>query len=786
MSAALFCAAVVCLFCVVTSSEDVLNYMVTEEVPIGTFVGNIATDIGLWEDHDSAEMQQFRYRFLEPSEDSAFFSINDVSSVIQVAQTIDRDVLCPRMATCQISQEAAAVSPEGQFLVFSLNFIIQDTNDNWPQFSAASIVIEIPESAVIGSLYNLPTALDLDSTLFSIKEYTLSESEEFDLVVTNIGSDTTTVQLSLKATLDREERDFYQVVLYAYDGGDPPHSDALRINVTVTDANDHGPVFPNSTVSISVSEGAPLYSAIAQLTAEDPDLGVNGQVTYVLSSANDARTLELFSVNPITGDILLQGLLDFETRTQFLVIVEARDAGINSQPGYCTLEVNILDANDNPPEIIVNTLEGTTNAEVPENKPSGRFVAHVTVRDRDTGEGGEFHCVISDARFLLNPLGETRYEVLTAQSFDRETLEEHFVDILCQDYGVPSMSSSRQIVVTITDENDNPPIFSQNTYFVEMDENNYFDKIVMQVNATDEDLGRNGEVRYLIEDPFQDLVTVDFITGVIRANAVFDYEDKSEVIFRVVAMDNGNSPLSSTCTVTLLIRDTNDEVPVFKDPDYSFVVMENRPRGLEIGVVSATDADSDLYNQVEYELQADRGTSDAFAVDPHSGIVRTTRELDRETRELYTLTILAVNRGVLPTLSGSVLVTISVMDENDNMPLFVFPTQQNATLRISNRVPSGSWVGAIVAQDRDLGSNGRLRYSILGGNEGDTFVVDPDTGDIRTQADLSHLDLKIFEVLVNVQDHGTPQHSANAMLHIQVRERQSTCVPEACIKGRDK
>ena len=238
----------------------------------------------------------------------------------------------------------------------------------------------------------------------------------------------------------------------------------------------------------------------------------------------------------------------------------------------------------------------------------------------------------------------------------------------------------------------------------------------------------------------------------------------------MTASDHGSPRRTSTCTVILDIEDVNDSAPKFSDEVYNFLVKENMPPGTIVGRTEASDQDLAPGNKFQYDYVAiNENDQDTFAMNPKNGTVTLLKKLDREQKEIYLL------RGIVrdlqkPLLSSTVTINIHVEDVNDNYPVFIFPTLNNDTIRISNRVVVGHKFTRLQAEDKDSGNNGKtgIKFSIRAGNEKEYFILDSSTGLISVKKALDHISFQEFKLQVFAEDGGSPAKSALGMLHVEV------------------
>jgi protocadherin delta 1 len=626
-------------------------------------------------------------------------------------------------------------------------------------------------------------------------------------------------------------------MLIALDGGTPPLSGSLEINIVLTDANDNAPQFAQAQYETNVPENTRPGTTLVLLSAADNDQGLNGRVTYLLDPSTTGRDATLFRVDNVTGALLLIRSLDYELSRTHTLSVIAKDGGLQPQSAIARVVISIDDVNDVAPIVVFSTMqqqasntgnrdsneEGTQQSsvvEVMENLPSGTFVAQMTATDADTGDGGKVACQVasdSDRLFSLqktsvdNEGGGSKntveYRVVTNTQLDRENQDSHRVRIVCSDSGQPRLSSTSTLVVNVGDQNDNAPFFLRQVYHVMLAENNAIGDIVTAMNASDQDVGNNARLTYSIaflrrnnhnhvhqhsHGPLvRDLLSIEPRTGVIRALVKFDYEsaaDREGYLFRVTVMDSGEPVRSAVTTLNLTIQDMNDEYPVFKEERYVFFVKENTPPPSDVGVIEATDGDGPRYSQIVYSIHhqdGDRSVGSSgrrFAVDAYTGRLVTIRPLDRELQATHTLVVQASNplagssessiRDDV-TIASFVNVTVVVLDENDNAPVFRNPSLSNSTVVVRNDVPVGYVVTRLLAVDPDMGGGGTVTYAIVSGNDDGNFHVDTVNGELTTSRFLTSYVNNVRKLTVSAQDAETPPRSTLAILYVHVAQRGS-------------
>ncbi|XP_037531217.1 protocadherin-10 isoform X2 [Nematolebias whitei] len=655
---------VICLLlcaCVVDLVLAQIRYSIPEELEHGAFVGNIAEDLGL----DVAKLSARRFRIVSGAK-KQYLEVNLENGILFVNEKIDREELCERSPSCFLHLQVVIENP---LELYRVEVEILDVNDNSPSFPWTEFNLDVTESAAPGSRFPLESAQDQDVGTNSLRSYQLSSNAHFALNIQTRNDGSKFAELVLDTPLDREQQKKHDMVLTAFDGGSPERSGTALITVTVLDANDNVPVFDRSVYRASLVENAPRGTLVLKLNASDLDEGSNGEVTYAFSGHAPLKVRELFSVDPYMGEIRVKGVVDYEKASVYELYVQAKDRGPSAVAVHSKVLVDILDVNDNAPEVILTSV----STPVQEDAPPGTVIAVISVMDRDSGENGNVDCQIpSNVPFQLHTSFKNYYTLVSSESLDRETVSEYNITLTARDLGSPSLSTRKTLLVQVSDINDNPPRFSQPSYTVYVTENNAPGASICSVTAFDPDSNQNAYLSYSILEgqiqgmPVSTYVSINSDNGNIYALRSFDYEQLRNFQILVQAQDAGFPPLASNVTVNVFVLDQNDNAPVVVSPlpKNGTVATEVVPRSVDAGYlvtkITALDADAGQNSRLSYQvLQA---TDPAlFSVALYTGEIRTIRRLAEKDATRQRLVVLVKDNGQ-PPLSATVSIVLTVVE----------------------------------------------------------------------------------------------------------------------------
>nr|XP_054595053.1 protocadherin alpha-3-like [Nothobranchius furzeri] len=644
-----------------------LRYSISEEVNEGTVVGNIAKDLGL----DKSSLRDRRYRIVSSDADP-LFHVSQNDGILYVSRKIDREKVCAQSGACSINLKTVLENP---LEVHYVRVEVMDVNDHSPSFQENETTLEISESVLPGARFQLRAAGDPDSGHLSVQQYKLSQNEHFRLEIKDKEEDDgNTPILVVQKPLDRETAGSHLLVLTALDGGKPPKTGTMNIIINVLDINDNAPVFSDDNYPIMLNENPRSGTKVTQVNATDLDEGTNGDVVYSLSKTNKPYILNLFEMNPVTGELSVKGFIDYEEKDKYQIVIHASDKGIAPLTAEKSVRIKIVDVNDNAPEIEVTSFSSS----IPEDSRPGTTVALISVNDLDSGLNGKVICSINqEVPFSLSPsLQDKMFSIVTKSPLDREKQSHYDLTITAKDAGQPPLSSEKTIRVVVSDVNDNSPEFTLSPYTFYITEGNNPGASVFSVKASDGDEGDNAVISYhIVRDRDEHSKLTSFLNinsenGQITALRSFDFETVKTFQFQVVASDSGSPSLSSNVTVNVFILDQNDNAPVILYPvssNGSAEGVEEVPRNVNAGhlvtKVRAYDADIGYNGWLLFSLQEVTDHS-LFGLDRYTGQIRTLRSFTETDEAEHKLLILVKDNGNV-SLSATATVIVKVVEPKE-------------------------------------------------------------------------------------------------------------------------
>ncbi|XP_007554055.1 protocadherin-20 [Poecilia formosa] len=735
------------------SQAKELIYKIKEGLPKGTFIGAIGVDLRL----DFTVEPPFLFSLTQKKVSEQYVNINNTTGELYTsAAEIDRETLCPYSSEeqgCFLSLDVF-VLPQQYFQLVKVKLLIEDVNDNRPKFPTDEIRMSVPENTPINGRFAVEqSAIDPDLGIYGVQTYWLvNDFGVFTLDVEENDGGELTPFLIVTNFLDRETQAEYVTDIIAEDGGTPPLLGAATLKIAITDVNDNCPKFTESQVNVTLHGNTSKGAQLARLHAFDPDLGANAQISYAYSERVPRDTRSLFHLDKITGGIKLARKLDFITTTFYKLTVLANGPGCI--PAVATVTVYITKVVTGPPAVIPRYIAPEKDGVVTlkESEPAFSPIAFFTIKNMDKSQ--RVDCYLEGfGPFRLVPYQQLENEYLleTTETLDYERTQEYELILVANN--TQGLIIKTFLKVQVLDENDNAPVFQQSLVEISIEENNSPNTFLTQLQASDPDSESRGEVIYILGGDTPGIFVVDHLTGVLTVATSLDREEKEKYRFIVRAVDQGTPRRESIATVVVTVLDRNDNSPRFINKDFTFFVPENFPGYGEIGVLSVTDPDAGKNGWVALSIL---NGSDIFMIDTGRGALRAKTSLDREQQGTYQLWIEAADGGV-PALSSVTMVTVLLLDVNDNPPVVLFPQSNQSYMLVLPDTTPGTSIAEVYAVDKDTGMNAVIAYSIIKrkGGEPGSFAIDPETGNITLKRELSNRGL--YSLLVKVSDHGQPE-----------------------------
>ncbi|XP_034019490.1 cadherin EGF LAG seven-pass G-type receptor 1 isoform X2 [Thalassophryne amazonica] len=623
-----------------------------------------------------------------------------------------------------------------------------------PKFQLPSYQVSVPENEPAGTQVITLKATDPNDGEAGRLEYTIeaifdSRSSDFFSIDSQTGA-VTTLQM-----LDREVKDTHVFKVTVSDNGTPKKSDVSYLTITVSDTNDHSPVFEQTEYRVSIRENVEVGFEVMTIRATDGDAPSNANMIYKI--LNDDGVNTVFEIDPRNGLVRIRERPDRETMAHYQLIVEANDQGKDPGPRSITATVHITveDENDNYPQF----SEKKYVVQIPENVAVNTKVIQVEATDKDEGNNAkvQYSIISGNVRgqfYIHSPTGV----IDVINPLDYEMIREYNLRIKAQDGGRPPLiNGTGLVVVQVVDVNDNTPMFVSTPFQATVLENVAIGYSVIHIQAIDSDSGENALLEYRLTDttpgfPF----TINNGTGWITVSTELDRETTEFYTFGVEARDHGISVMSSSASVSITVLDVNDNVPTFTEKTYSLKINEDAMVGTSVLTVTAVDRD--VNSVVTYQISSGN-TRNRFAITSQSGggLITLALPLDYKQERQYVLTITATDG----TRHDTAQVFINVTDANTHRPVF-----QNANYQayLSEDQPVGSTVVVISAIDEDTGENARITY-VMEDNV-PQFKIDPDTGTITTQMQVDYEDQASYTLAIIARDNGIPQKSDTTYVEI--------------------
>ncbi|NXL30986.1 CADN protein, partial [Glaucidium brasilianum] len=664
---------------------------------------------------------------------------------------------------------------------------IDDVNNNKPVFQKCQCYQEhasVLENQPSGTVVLQVEATDADEGDNGIVKYGLMHRGDV-LPAFSIHPDTgvlTTVQV-----FDREKQREYPITVTATDQAAEPLIGICQINIIILDQNDNDPRFENTHYEYFLREDTRVGTSFLRVAARDDDYSSNAAITYSIASEEP----NYLQINPTMGWVFVNQPIS--ERSSIIREIIATDGGNRSSK--VELAVIITRAKNQPLqwerdsyEVVIpeNTTRDTSILTIKATSPLGD--PHVTYNL----EEGLVRETNMPVRFYLTPnRHDGSASILVAEPLDYETTKNFLLRVRAQSVAAVPLAAFATVYINLTDVNDNVPFFTSSIYETTVTEGAGLGTFVIQVSATDLDLGQNGEIIYsLLHDSDRDYTYfhLDSQTGSIYTASVFDREKKGSYFLEVKSVDGSESaqlgkhgkPNSDTAYVHIFISDVNDNKPVFTQSVYEVNVDEDQDVGSTIITVSANDEDEGTNAKLRYQITAGN-TGGVLDVEPEVGSIFIAQPLDYEETKMYEIDLLASDGK----WEDYAVIIINVMNKNDETPVFSINEYYGSIIEEMDGLPVFV-LQVVMANDPDSNMDeGDLRYSLHGHGAADVFTIDEKTGSIYSQKVLDREERALWRFVVLATDEGGEGLTGFADVIINVWDINDNapmfmCMPDDC------
>ncbi|XP_010212718.1 PREDICTED: protocadherin Fat 4-like, partial [Tinamus guttatus] len=556
--------------------------------------------------------------------------------------------------------------------------------------------------------------------------------------------DADTGVLQVNTAIDREECPYLLVVIEAAQQDNNLKTADAVVLVSIEDVNDNSPVFSQSNYNVSILENFPDGMQVLQVTATDKDEG-GFQGTFILYPADSPFQLSEAGILTVKNSTLL----DREKIPSIHLQVAARD---HLPPYYevqSAINILLLDENDNSPTFTDTPYQ----REIFINMTAGMSILQVAADDPDDGVNGEIRFILAggneDGHFELNT-STGQISLKTVIPLGVNELKNFVLWITATDGGMTPRSSS--VPVKVFAVGDSRPQFVYKVYNASVEEEQANSVEVTRVEFESLNPHIPVTLKVLTESATFD-IDVD---GIIWTKTKLDYESQKNYILNI-SLSDGTA--EDYATVFITVTDVNDNSPVFGVTSTTINILENVTAGTTLINVSATDADEGFNGFVVYVLKGGEGKTDIDS----SGLILLEKELDRETQEIYNLTVIASDQGQ-PVLSTALNLTVIVDDVNDNPPVF---GANRYEMSVFEDEVVGRTLLTLSATDLDAGANALVKYGIVNQLPSSllpVFHVNLTTGQLSLNQPLDYETVKQYELEVEASDGGQPSLSTTTLV----------------------
>ncbi|XP_053381635.1 protocadherin Fat 4-like [Mercenaria mercenaria] len=719
---------------------------------------------------------EIRYEIMQVSPESMELNItiNHKSGEMFLSPAIDYEKLKHAAGIIRVTVEARDLGSPSRASNASLQITVQDVNDKTPVFNSSTFCAKITENSTSIATALTPVgrvfASDADGTDPNNKsQFFITDGANNDFTVNSLTGE---VSVQINRELDRETTPSYNVTIIAIDQGAPPLTGTATLSIDIIDINDEFPVFSRTSYTVQVFENEHIGKIVIDCPATDADENNKLEYTIIKTEAKDELghnvnyTLveNYFSIHENNGSVYVSNPPDRETAKTVELTVQVTDTNAYHpypQTAEAQLTIMLLDVNDNHPDFVGLPY----NINVSENAQDNTILLTIQATDKDENRIISYSINRSSTESISFDIDQVTGVLTKIGPLDRETTSPVTLHITATDNGVPPLSSSTEVFVTVLDVNDNAPQLFNFKDEISIPENLSINALVLQVTAIDTDIGPNAHVTYQIEDEDDGKFKIDPITGRIEVSAELDRETKPTYTLRIKAQDNPLNPKEQKSTsdvLTVKLIDTNDNSPYFMGSLYSKRILENTEIGTLVVKVSAEDADEPGTNNslISYSISYNTSPPGLFEINQFSGDIILNKSLIGDVRS-YLIGLVVEDHGD-PKLQTNSVVNITVLDVNLNAPV-ITNVPSNNIIKVYECVDVGYEIFHFNYFDADMGINAQADFNIseidcgISDSIFDVFEIEP----VGTLKVIGKLTKDSYRFQIQVTDRGVPPLSSD-------------------------
>ncbi|CAI9734033.1 protocadherin Fat 4-like [Octopus vulgaris] len=647
------------------------KYEIKDNIPFNEPVHSPTESIDAF-DPDLAENGTVAYTIIEVTRKGGGTSFNDISRfkmdeggnlrVGQSLRDLRRKGIFPEYRILIKAEDQTEDTSLRRSAKAEVSVNVLEANDYSPQFETPHVSVSISEATAIGSRVTKLQATDKDGDEDLYLTYTIiGGNEDNTFRISKSG------YLSSAKALDREMKDKYKLIVQVSDG---VHKVESTVTITIDDVNDHAPEFTKSNYEFNLMENVTIGQIVGQVTALDKDDGINGKLSYSLSGKGS----QYFGIK-LNGEIFVKSLstfLDKEQNDNIILQVKATDAGIPPSHDVASINIEILDVNDNAPVFSRQKYQGYIEETSPSSSKNTfvKMEQKIEAKDADkTRKNQNIRYSLSGPgsfKFSIHPVAGT-VRVKKSSTIDCETKCEYRLVVIAHDQLGKGLRGQSTLLISVNDINDNVPYFEE-TPVLNIEPWTRVGTKLKTLKAIDKDVtAKNNKVIYLLKSGGVGKFQVDFETGELTTVDIITREPQQETYtLDLQIIDSGEPRLSSKGQVII-------HTSVNKPPDvmkrHYFKVQENVTPGFTVGKINASDPNNNRSMKEKLKFSISDADNLPFTIDENTGMVATKTLLDAETTLSYTFQILVADSGY-PSNTVSSTVSVDIIDVNDNPPKF--------------------------------------------------------------------------------------------------------------------